>query len=324
MQTSIFNHLARKQNFRELIADIKPYYTTDFGAAYWGDSLEIMGRIPDDSINMVITSPPYALHFKKEYGNVSKSDYVSWFVPFAKEILRILREDGSFVLNIGGSYNRGEPTRSIYHFKLLIALVEEVGFHLAQECFWYNPAKMPMPAEWVTVRRIRIKDSVEYVWWFSKTPWPKANNRNVLKPYSKDMMRLNQRGVRATVRPSGHNIRSTFDKVDAGGSIPANFFEDETAPDLLRFGNNAANDLYTMKCKEAGIKIHPARFPSVLPEFFIKLLTDEYDVVLDPFAGSNTTGATAESLNRRWIAMESIEEYLRASKFRFEDINCVK
>ncbi len=324
MQTSIFNQLARKQNFRELLVDIKPYYATDFGAAYWGNSLEIMGRIPDGSVNAVITSPPYALQFKKEYGNVSKTDYVSWFIPFAKEILRILREDGSFILNIGGSYNRGAPTRSIYHFKLLIALVEEVGFHLAQECFWYNPAKMPMPAEWVTVRRIRIKDSVEYVWWFSKTPWPKANNRNVLKPYSKDMMRLNQRGVRATVRPSGHNIRSTFDKVDAGGSIPANFFEDETAPDLLRFGNNAANDPYTIKCKEAGIKIHPARFPAVLPEFFIKLLSDEYDVVLDPFAGSNTTGATAESLNRRWIAIESIEEYLRASKFRFEDIRGVK
>ena len=133
-------------------------------------------------------------------------------------------------------------------------------------------------------------------------------------------MRLNQRGVRATIRPSGHNIRSTFDKIEAGGSIPANFFEDETAADLLRFGNNAANDPYTIKCKEAGIKIHPARFPAVLPEFFIKLLSDEYDMVLDPFAGSNTTGATAEGLNRRWIAIESIEEYLKASKFRFEDI----
>ncbi len=69
------------------------------------------------------------------------------------------------MLNIGGSYNQGTPTRSIYHFKLLIALVEEIGFHLAQECFWYNPAKMPVPAEWVTVRRVRIRDSVEYVWW---------------------------------------------------------------------------------------------------------------------------------------------------------------
>lgn len=295
-------------------------YSTDFGTAYLGNSLEVLRQIPDNSINAVITSPPYALHFKKEYGNVNKNDYVAWFLPFAKEILRILQNDVSFILNIGGSYNNGIPTRSIYHFKLLIALVEEVKFHLAQECFWYNPAKMPMPAEWVTVRRIRIKDSVEYVWWFSKTPFPKANNRNVLRPYSADMIRLNKQGVRTTVRPSGHNIRSSFDKVDAGGSIPRNVVEEELPIDLLRFGNNSANDLYTKRCKEAGIKIHPARFPSVLPEFFIKMLTDLYDIVLDPFAGSNTLGMVAEGLNRRWISIEENKEYLEVSKFRFEHL----
>ena len=155
---------------------------------------------------------------------------MEWFLTFAREIFRALKDDGSFVLNIGGSYNKGIPTRSVYHFKLLIALVEEVGFHLAQECFWYNPAKMPMPAEWVTVRRVRVKDSVEYVWWFSKTPCPKADNRAVLKPYSADMIRLNQRGVRRTVRPSGHNIKTSFDKIDNGGSIPPNVVEEDLIP----------------------------------------------------------------------------------------------
>ena len=319
MQPNIFgNAVMGREAITSLVQDIQPFYSTNFGAAYLGDSLKILKRIPDGSINAVITSPPYALHFKKEYGNVSKNDYVSWFIPFAKEILRILKEDGSFVLNIGGSYNKGMPTRSIYHFKLLIALVEEVKFHLAQECFWYNPAKMPMPAEWVTVRRIRIKDSVEYVWWFSKSPYPKASNRKVLKEYSEDMIRLNKRGVRTTVRPSGHNIKSSFDKVDAGGAIPSNVVEEELPLDMLKFGNNAANDPYTKRCKNAGIKIHPARFPAALPEFFIKMLTDEYDVVLDPFAGSNTLGMVAEGLYRRWIAMEESREYLEASKFRFE------
>ena len=142
----------------------------------------------------------------------------------------MLKPDGSFILNIGGSYNKGEPTRSLYHFKLLVELVETVGFHLAQECFWYNPAKMPMPAEWVTVRRIRLRDSVEYVWWLSKTPWPKANNRRVLKPYSKDMEPLNKKGVRATVRPSGHNIKASFSGVNAGGSIAANVIDEDDLP----------------------------------------------------------------------------------------------
>jgi len=294
-----------------------PYYNTPLGDAYWSDALPVLKALPDASINAVVTSPPYALHFKKEYGNAEKQDYLEWFLPFAAEIFRILPADGSFVLNIGGSYNKGVPTRSLYHFKLLLALVDQVGFHLAQECFWFNPAKMPMPAEWVTVRRIRIKDAVEYVWWLAKSPWPKADNRAVLRPYSRDMERLNQKGVRRTTRPSGHHIKPSFSKLAPGGSIAPNVVEEDAPADLLKFGNNAANDLYTQRCKEAGIEIHPARFPAALPEFFIKLLTDEGDVVLDPFAGSNTTGAVAERLGRRWIALEKVEAYLQASRFRF-------
>src|SRR5690606_3417688 len=108
-----------------------PYYSTDYGSAYVADSLEVMKSLPDKYVNLVLTSPPYAVHFKKEYGNVSKQEYVDWFLVFAREIYRLLPEDGSLVLNIGGSYNPGVPTRSLYHFKLLIALVEEIGFHLA-------------------------------------------------------------------------------------------------------------------------------------------------------------------------------------------------
>lgn len=299
------------------MSQTEAFYETLQGAAYAGDSRKLLAELPDNSVNLVFTSPPYALHFKKAYGNVSKEDYVLWFLGFAQEIHRVLADDGSFVLNIGGSWNPGTPTRSLYHFKLMIALVEEIGFHLAQECYWYNPAKMPAPAEWVTVRRIRIKDSVEHVWWFSKSAFPKANNRKVLRPYSADMLRLAKRGVKTTVRPSGHNINSSFDKTESGGSIPANVVEDDMANEMLIAGNNSANDPYTVQCKAAGIKIHPARFPAALPEFFIKLLTDEGDIVVDPFAGSNTAGAVAERLGRRWLALELSEDYLEASKFRF-------
>jgi DNA modification methylase len=298
-----------------------PYFSSHYGSAYLGDSLDLLRALPKGSVNLVVTSPPYALHFKKEYGNETKDRYIEWFLPFAQEIFRVLSDDGSFVLNIGGSYNKGTPTRSLYHFKLLIALVEKIGFHLAQECFWYNPAKMPVPAEWVTVRRIRIRDSVEYVWWLSKTPHPKASNLKVLREYSEDMLRLNRRGLRETTRPSGHVIRASFNKVDAGGAIPSNVVEsdeDGIPGSLMKMGNNAANDDYTMRCKEEGIKIHPARFPSQLPKFFIKMLTEPNDLVVDPFAGSLTTGAVAEQLERQWIAGEAVEEYLKAGTFRFE------
>src|SRR2546428_12268040 len=312
---------AIKLSAREPSLSEEPAYRTPLGAAYIADSRKFLAELPDQSVNLVVTSPPYALHFKKEYGNVEKHGYVAWFLPFAREIFRVLKEDGSFVLNIGGSFNPRTPTRSLYHYKLLIALVEDVGFHLAQECFWYNPAKMPMPAEWVTVRRVRVKDSVEYVWWLSKTPHPKADNRKVLRAYSPDMIRLNRRKPRETTRPGGYIIKESFADINTGGSIPPNVIEDDAAEDMLRFGNNAANDRYTLRCKEAGIKIHPARFPAALPDFFLRLLTEHNDIVLDPFAGSNTTGMVAEKLGRRWVAVELEEDYLRASKFRFDDLD---
>lgn len=302
----------------KLVRKLTPYYKTEGGAAYVGDSLGVMRVVPDSSVNLVFTSPPYALHFKKEYGNANQSEYVGWFLEFAKEIKRILTDDGSFVLNIGGSWTPGLPTRSIYQYKLLVELVEKIGFFLAQDCFWYNPAKMPVPAEWVSVRRIRVKDAVEHVWWFSKTPWPKADNRKVLRPYSKDMLRLAQRGVKTTVRPSGHAINGSFDSISQGGSIPPNVVDDGTPSDMFKLGNNSSNDSYTKRCKESGMPIHPARFPAALPEFFIKMLTHEGDIVLDPFAGSNTTGAIGEALHRRWLAVDTSKEYLDGSKFRFD------
>ena len=292
---------------RHLVSGFVPIYQTGFGAAYVADSLELMRGIPSGSVDLVLTSPPYALHFKKEYGNVDKRDYVHWFLPFAAEIKRILREDGSFVLNIGGSYNPGKPTRSLYHFRLLIALCDQLGFHLAQECFWFNPAKLPAPAEWVNVRRVRIKDSVEYVWWLSPSEEPFADNRSVLVPYSQDMERLLVKGFTPKKRPSGHNITRKFARRHAG-AIPTN---------VVQRGNNDSNSGFIKACSERGLKLNPARFPAELPDFFIRLLTAPGALVLDPFAGSNTTGHVAESLNRRWLASELREDYLRVSALRF-------
>ena len=296
--------------FPSLAEGLSPHYSTKFGSAYQGDSRELLRFLPDESVNLIMTSPPYALHFKKEYGNVGKSQYVDWFMDFAREFHRILTGDGSLVIDIGGSYEAGQPTRSLYHFRLLIRLCEELNFHLAQEFYWYNPGKLPAPAEWVTVRKIRVKDSVNCIWWLSKSPFPKANNREVLQPYSRDMERLIKRGYRAKRRPSGHNITTKFAK-NLGGAIPSN---------LLSYGNNSSNASYLRSCEQAGLKPHPARFPPQVPAFFIKFLTDKDDLVIDPFAGSNTTGAVAERYHRRWLAFELEPSYLEGSKFRFEEL----
>ena len=302
--------ISSQHSKRPQAAKPKPsvFFKTRLGKAYLGDSLEFMRSQPDQSVNLVLTSPPYALHFKKEYGNANQGEYVDWFVAFAREIHRLLPDDGSFVLNIGGTWTPKHPTRSLYLYELILRLCKDVGFHLAQDFYWYNPAKLPSPAEWVTVRKIRVKDSIEQLWWLSKTQNPKADNQKVLQPYSPDMERLIKRGYRAKQRPSGHIITEKFGQ-DRGGSIP---------PNVLIFGNNDANSYYFKRCAEEGRKTHPARFPAALPEFFIKFLTDEGDLVLDPFAGSNTTGAVAEDLKRKWLAVDLSEEYLKDSLYRFE------
>ena len=286
------------------------YYSENYGNVYLGNTLELIKFLPDNSVNLILTSPPFALTRKKEYGNESAEKYIEWFLPFAHEFKRVLTPDGSFVLDLGGAYLPGFPIRSIYQYELLVTLCKEVGFSLAQEFYHYNPSRLPTPAEWVTVRRIRVKDSVNVVWWLSKTPHPKANNRKVLKPYSKSMKQLLKRGYKAKLRPSGHDISDKFQK-DNKGAIP---------PNLLELANTESNSAYLRRCKQEGIKPHPARFPSAFAEFFIKFVTDEGDVVLDPFAGSNTTGFVAETLKRRWISFEINEDYIVGSRYRFEDI----
>ena len=287
-------------------------YKTKNGKAVVGDSLELMKSIPDNSINLVMTSPPFALSRPKEYGNKDQGEYVDWILDFTKEIKRIITEDGSFVIDLGGAYQKGFPIRSLYSFRLLIRMCDEQGWKLAEEFYWHNPSKLPSPIEWVNKRKIRVKDSVNTVWWLSKSDFPKADVKNVLTEYSDRMKKLIENSSKYYTpkkRPSGHDISDSFG-TDNGGAIPTN---------LLQIPNSESNSQYLRYCKELNIQGHPARFPSKLPEFFINFLTQEGDIVLDIFAGSNTTGWTAEQLNRSWLAFELDHSYLAASVFRFLD-----
>lgn len=288
-----------------------PFYQQQLGAAYLGDSRDLVKSLEDNSVNLILTSPPFALTRQKAYGNASADEYIKWFMPFAEEFLRILTPDGSLVIDLGGAYLPGRPVRSIYQFELLVRLCKESGFFLAQEFYHFNPARLPTPAEWVTVRRVRVKDAVNTVWWLSKTEYPKSDNRQVLVGYSDSMKKLLKNGYKPALRPSGHDISNKFIK-DNRGAIP---------PNLLTLANTESNSAYMRRCKEAGIKPHPARFPEAFAKFFIEFLTDQADLVLDPFAGSNTTGYVAERLGRRWLAFEIEKEYLLGSVYRFEEVN---
>jgi DNA modification methylase len=287
-----------------------PVYSTELGAAYCGDSLRLLTELPDESISLVMTSPPFALQRKKEYGNENQDEYVDWLLQFGRAVLPKLKADGSLVIDIGGAYEKGVPVRSLYPFRVLLGLCDDVGFHLAEDFYWFNPSKLPSPIEWVNKRKLRAKDSVNTVWWLSKTAWPKADISKVLAEYSARMKKLLEDPsafYKPKVRPSGHDIGEGFGR-DNGGAIPSN---------LLQIPNSESNGTYLAGCKALDLKGHPARFPAKLPEFFVRMLTEPGDVVVDIFAGSNTTGQVAEAEGRRWLAFEQHVEYLASSAFRF-------
>lgn len=285
---------------------------TMHGTAYWADSVDLMANMIDtQSVDLIVTSPPFGLVRKKEYGNADATEYLDWFRPFAHQFARVLKTEGSLVIDIGGAWNPGVPTKSLYQYELLLALCKEFDFHLAQEFFWWNPSRLPTPAEWVNIRRIRVKDAVNNIFWLSPSPFPKANNRRVLTPYSDSMRHLLKNGYRAKRRPSGHEISEGF-STDNGAAIP---------PNLLAAANTESNSQYLRYCEEHDFPMHPARFPTVIPEYFIRFLTDPEDLILDPFAGSCATGEVAERLGRRWICAEIEEQYLLGAQGRFLKAN---
>ena len=285
-------------------------YKTPYGLQVCADSREILRALPEQSIDLIVTSPPFALLRQKTYGNRDQDAYVAWLTEFGEAAFKPLKDRGSFILDLGGAYQRGKPVRSLYNFRVLLKFCDSLGYYLAEEFFWHNPAKLPSPIEWVNKRKIRAKDSVNTVWWFSKTENPKADVTRVLVPYSERMKTLLKdpaKFYKPKERPSGHDIAEAFGKSN-DGAIPSN---------LLQIPNTDSNSHYLRVCKALGRESHPARFPNDLPKFFIEFLTDPGDLVIDIFSGSNTTGYVAEQLERRWLSIEENRDYATLSAVRF-------
>ncbi len=295
----------------------KPEILTALGRAVQAESAGYMRDfVGPESVDLIVTSPPFALIREKSYGNVPQSEYLTWFRPFAEQFARALKPSGSLVIEIGGAWQKGLPVRSLYQFELLLMLCREYGFVLCQDHYWYNPARLPTPAEWVTVRRLRVKDAVSTIWWLAKSPYPKASNERVPWPYSPDMEKL--------IAGRGYGNPAKGRKFVSGQDTSGfNHYETRNAgaipPNLLAIANTESAGAYHEYCKREGLTIHPARFPARLPEYFIRMLTDQGDLVLDPFAGSCVTGRVAETLRRRWLCLELEREFLRGARGRFLD-----
>ena len=293
----------------------KLIYRTNYGSIYHGRAEEILTQYKADSsfepINLLLTSPPFPLNRAKKYGNMTGEEYLAWMRTLAELFSSVLAEDGSVVIEIGNAWVSGSPEQSTLPMESLLEFKRAGKFHLCQEFIHFNPARLPAPVEWVNKKRIRVKDSFTRIWWLSRTTFPKANNKNVLESYSIQMEKLlKTKKYNAGKRPSEHQIGESSFATDNGGAIPAN---------VIIASNTTSNDLYLKYCKDKGLEIHPARMPRKLPEFFIKMLTDKGDLVLDPFSGSNTTGMVAEELERRWIAIEAERKYIDGSAGRFRN-----
>ncbi|OWK36343.1 DNA-methyltransferase [Fimbriiglobus ruber] len=275
-------------------------------------------------IQLVFTSPPFPLQRKKKYGNLCGDEYTAWLAGFAPKLKEFLTPDGSIVIELGNGWNANEPTVSTAAIKALIAFQEAAGLYLCQEFICFNPARLPTPIEWVAVRRTRVKDAFTRVWWMSPTPHPKADNRRVLTEYSASMQRLLKKGTyTGGRRPSEHTIGERSFLSDNGGAIPPNVLippgsEAAALDAVLPIPNTVSGDKYHRACRDNGLARHPALMPEALVEFFVRFLTEEGDVVLDPFAGSNTTGAVAERLGRKWVAVEANAAYADTSRVRFD------
>lgn len=299
--------------------DNRIVYKTSLGSFYQGMAEEIISspRFLElhGKVNLIFTSPPFPLNRKKRYGNLQGEAYISWLANFAPLFKEILHPDGSIVVEVGNSWEPGSPTMSTLPLRSLLEFLERGKLQLCQQFIYYNPARLPSPAQWVNIERIRVKDSFTSIWWMSPSIRPKASNRKILIEYSKAMKSLLKRqSYNSGKRPSEHNIGETSFLKNNNGAIPSN---------VITLANNHANTSYLRYCKEHGLQPHPARMPIGLSEFFIKFLTDEGDLVLDPFAGSNTTGYEAEKHGRRWISIEPNKDYILGSIGRFDNDTCL-
>jgi len=267
-------------------------------------------------VQLIFTSPPFPLNTKKAYGNRQGEEFSKWLADLAPEFKKLLTPNGSIVMEMGNAWEPGKPVMSVLALQSLLEFLRKGTLELAQQFICYNPARLPSPAQWVNVDRIRLKDAYTHLWWMAPTDRPYADNRNVLQPYSKSMLDLlRTKKYNAGKRPSEHNIGEKSFLRDNSGAIPAN---------VLTISNTGNGDVYQRYCRENEIKPHPARMPLALPEFFIKFLTKENDLVMDPFAGSNTTGAVAQRLNRRWVAVEANDDYVKSSRSRFMRLKAKK
>lgn len=291
-------------------------YATDLGMALWGNCKNVFsGDMSENLISLVLTSPPYPLKRPRAYGNAPASEYVDWLCSAIEPLLRNLQRGGSICLNLGNDiFISGTPARSTYLERLVIAFEDRFGLYKMDMIPWVNPCKPPGPMQWASKTRQQLNAGWEPIYWFTNDPkLCQSNNKRVLEPHSEAHSKFVQDGGMKQRRVNSDGAyylkEGAYSKVTEG-KIPRN---------VISLTHNCADQRqYKIAARSAGLQAHGAAFPVVLAEKLITFLTKMDDLVVDPFAGSNTTGKAAEKLGRRWIASDIVYDYVVGSALRFD------
>ena len=289
----------------ELVQNLAPTstYHTNFGALFQGKFEQVIRPVHLDClagrVNLIFTSPPFVLNRKKRYDNEQGEEYVRWLSSYAEVFRELLSENGSLVIELGNAWEPGQPTMLTLPLEALLEMKKSGGFYLCQQFVAQNPARLPSPVQWVNVKRTRVTDSFTHIWWLSKTPNPKADNRKVLRPYSDAMKRLLERQrYNHGKRPGEGYIGEKSFLKNNNGSIPHNAIvvnSDEEAKGLseedllwdqvesivswlygsssmMEISNTSSTDPYLRYCRAENIPLHPARYEYYDPQILHKLL----------------------------------------------------
>lgn len=276
-------------NKRFIFVIIKAYFMEIRTDLFLGDSQEMLKKIPDNSVDLIVTSPPYADQRKGTYGGIHPDKYVEWFLPIAKELLRVLKPTGTFILNIKEKVVEGE--RSLYVMELIIEMRKQ-GWFWTEEFIWHK--KNSYPGKWPN----RFRDSWERLLQFNKNKKFHMYQEEVMVPMG-DWAKSRLKNLSDTDKKRDNSkVGSGF-----GKNISNWLARDKAFPtNVLHLATECSN------------KNHSAAFPEELPEWFIKLFTKENDTVLDPFMGSGTTILVANRMKRHSIGIDIVPEYYNMVK----------
>lgn len=288
------------------------FYSLDNGLAFLGRAEDTAQIIAPDSLDLILTSPPYPV-VKRSYGRFSVPEWLAWMSELVGMWKNLLTPDGTLAINLMDVFEPGTPMLSPYVERFIIDAIDTHGLNLAGRMPWHSPTKLPN-LEWTVKRKQALRNTVEHVILMSKTPTPSWNvdrlPRDPFAARSCAQIAADARRNGKSLRPGGYDINEASFERKGDGRIPSN---------LIVSGGTGGGGTYAMRCREAGLPVHPARFPEELPRRVIMLATEPGGIVYDPMAGSGTTAKVAHELGRRFITSEPVLEYVQGSAFRFQD-----